>query len=147
MMHSGDNPGSISERDLRVTASQLRADENDARSERFGEVTADELDRRYADPISRAEMIPLLIFITSFCEGRSVWAYELKQRHGRPTPTWTPITEWDAHFEASTLSLTYRTDNPFAADEPTFHASHEAPPTTATKSDGAATALRGDAVE
>jgi len=45
-----------------------------------------------------------------------VWAYELKERHGRPTPTWTPITEWDAHFKPMCLSLTYRTDNPFATE-------------------------------
>ncbi len=93
MMHSGDNPGSISERDLRVTASQLRADENDAREATRGEATFDEIDRRYADPISREELTALLPFIVAFCDGRVVWAYELKQRHGRPMPTWTPITE------------------------------------------------------
>jgi len=116
MMHSGDNPNSISERDLRVTASQLRAAENDAREATRGEVTFDEIDRRYADPISRDELTALLIFITAFCEGRTVWAYELTERHGRPTPTWTPITEWDGHFRPECLSLTYRTDNPFATE-------------------------------
>ena len=116
MMHSGDNPGSISERDLRVTASQLRADENDARDATRDEVTFDELDRRYADPISREEMIPLLNFITAFCEGRTVWAYEMKQRHDRPMHVWQPIHEWDAHYKPQCLSLEYRTDNPFATE-------------------------------
>jgi len=119
MMHSGNNPGSISERDLRVTASQQRADENDAREATRDEVTFDELDRRYADPISREELTALLPFIIAFCEGRTVWAYELKERHGRPMPAWTPITEWDAHYKPQCLSLTYRTyrtDNPFATE-------------------------------
>ena len=111
-----DFRNSISERDLRVTASQLRHDANDAREARLGEVTFDELDRRYADPISREEFIPLLKFITAFCEGRTVWAYEMKQRYGSPMPTWTPIEYWDAHFLPACLSLEYRTDNPFAAE-------------------------------
>lgn len=114
MMHSGDWPYSISERDLRVTASQLRADENDAREATRGEVTFDELDRRYADPISREELTALLPFIIAFTERETVWCYELKERYGRPMPTWTPITEWDAHYKPQCLSLTYRTDNPFA---------------------------------
>jgi len=38
------------------------------------------------------------------------------ERVGRPTPTWTPITEWDAHFKPMCLSLEYRTDNPFATE-------------------------------
>ena len=116
MMHSGDNPDSISERDLRVTASQLRADENDARDATRGEVAFDELDRRYADPISRAEAVALRPFFDAFCDGRTVWAYELKERHGRPMPTWTPITEWDAHFKPACLSLEYRTDNPYVTE-------------------------------
>jgi hypothetical protein len=116
MMHSGDNPGSISERDLRVTTSQLRADANDAREATRGEVTFDEIDRRYADPISREELTALLPFIIAFTERETVWAYELKERHGRPMPTWTPITEWDAHYKPQCLSLTYRTDNPFATE-------------------------------
>jgi len=116
MMHSGDNPNSISERDLRVTASQLRADENDAREATRGEVDFAEIDRRYADPISREEAVALRPFFEAFCEGRVVWCYELKERHGRPTPTWTPITEWDGHFRHECLSLEYRTDNPFATE-------------------------------
>jgi hypothetical protein len=116
MMHSGDNPGSISERDLRVTASQLRADELDAREATRGEVTFDELDRRYADPISREELTALLPFIIAFTERETVWRYELTERHGRPMPTWTPITEWDAHFKPKCLSLEYRTDNPLATE-------------------------------
>lgn len=116
MMHSGDNPGSISSRDERVTFSQLRHDENDAREARYGEVTFDELDRRYADPISREELTALLPFIIAFTERETVWCYEMKTRHGRPMPTWTPITEWDAHFKPQCLSLEYRTDNPFATE-------------------------------
>ena len=111
-----DFRNSISDRDERVTASQLRAAENDAREARFGEVTFDELDRRYADPISREELTALLPFIIAFTERETVWAYELKQRHGRPAPTWTPIQEWDAHFKPQCLSLEYRTDNPFATE-------------------------------
>ena len=111
-----DFRNSISDRDERVTASQLRADENDAREATRGEVTFDEIDRRYADPISLEEAVALRPFFEAFCEGRTVWAYELKERHGRPTPTWTPITEWDAHFKPMCLSLTYRTDNPFTTE-------------------------------
>jgi hypothetical protein len=111
-----DFRNSISDRDFNVTASQLRHAENDAREATRGEVTFDERDRDFADPISREELIPLLNFITAFCEGRVVWAYELKERHGRPMSTWTPITEWDAHFKPQCLSLTYRTDNPFATE-------------------------------
>ena len=111
-----DFKNSISDRDERVTASQQLFDGLAEREARLGEVTFDELDRRYADPISREELIPLLNFITAFCEGRTVWAYEMKTRHDRPMPTWTPITEWDAHFEPTCLSLEYRTDNPFATE-------------------------------
>ena len=111
-----DFRNSIIDRDERVTASQQLFADLDARDARLGEVTFDELDRRYADPISREELIPLLNFITAFCEGRVVWAYELKERHGRPMPTWTPIAEWDAHFKPACLSLEYRTDNPFATE-------------------------------
>ena len=116
MMHSGDNPNSISERDLRVTASQQLFDDLDAREATRGEVTFDELDRRYADPISREELTALLPFIIAFTERETVWCYELKERHGRPMSTWTPITEWDAHYKPACLSLTYRTDNPFATE-------------------------------
>jgi hypothetical protein len=115
MMHI-DNPGSISERDLRVTASQQFFADLDAREATRGEVTFDELDRRYADPISREELTALLPFIIAFTERETVWCYELMERHGRPTPTWTPITEWDGHFKPMCLSLTYRTDNPFATE-------------------------------
>ena len=111
-----DFRNSISDRDFNVTASQLRHAENDAREATRGEVTFDEIDRRYADPISRDELTALLPFIIAFTERETVWAYELKERHGRPTPTWTPITEWDAHFKPMCLSLTYRTDNPFATE-------------------------------
>ena len=111
-----DFRNSISERDLRVTASRQLFDDLDEREARFGEVTFDELDRRYADPISREELIPLLNFITAFCEGRTVWCYEMKTRHGRPLHTWTPIEYWDAHFLPACLSLEYRTDNPFATE-------------------------------
>ena len=111
MMRSGDNPNSISERDLRVSASQQFFADLDAREATRGEVTFDERDRDFADPISREELTALLPFITAFCEGRPVWCYELKERHGRPMPTWTPITEWDAHFKPQCLSLTYRTDS------------------------------------
>jgi hypothetical protein len=105
---------SISDRDERVTASQQLFADLDAREATRGEVSFDEIDRRYADPISREELIPLLNFIMAFCEGRTVWSYELKERHGRPMPTWTPITEWDAHFRPECLALEYRTDNPFS---------------------------------
>jgi hypothetical protein len=111
-----DFHNSISDRDFNVTASQLRAAENDAREATRGEVTFDEIDRRYADPISREELTALLPFIIAFTERETVWCYELMERHGRPTPTWTPITEWDAHFKPQCLSLTYRTDNPFATE-------------------------------
>ena len=111
-----DFRNSIIDRDERVTASQLRAAENDAREATRGEVDFAEIDRRYADPISREEAVALRPFFDAFCEDRTVWAYELKQRHGRPMPTWTPITEWDAHFKPACLSLEYRTDNPFATE-------------------------------
>ena len=111
-----DFHNSISDRDERVTASLISADENDAREATRGEVTFDELDRRYADPISREELTALLPFIIAFTERETVWAYELKQRHGRPMPTWTPITEWDAHYKPHCLSLEYRTDNPYATE-------------------------------
>ena len=111
-----DFKNSISDRDERVSASQQLFADLDAREATRGEVTFDELDRRYADPISREEAVALRPFFDAFCEGRVVWAYEMKNRHDRPMPTWTPITEWDAHFEPTCLSLEYRTDNPFATE-------------------------------
>jgi len=111
-----DFHNSISDRDERVTASQQLFDGLAEREATRGEVTFDELDRRYADPISREELTALLPFIIAFTERETVWCYELKERYGRPTPTWTPIAEWDAHFRPECLSLTYRTDNPFATE-------------------------------
>jgi len=111
-----DFRNSISDRDFNVTASQLRADANDAREATRGEVTFEEVDRRYADPFSREELTALLPFIIAFCADITVWEYELKERYGRPLATWAPITEWDAHFKPQCLSLTYRTDNPFATE-------------------------------
>ncbi len=111
-----DFRNSISDRDERVTSSQQLFDELDAREATRGEVTLDELDRRYADPISREEAVALRPFFEAFCENRTVWCYELTERHGRPMPTWTPITEWDGHFKTACLSLEYRTDCPFATE-------------------------------
>jgi hypothetical protein len=111
-----DFKNSISDRDFNVTASQQLFADLDAREATRGEVTFDELDRRYADPISREEAVALRPFFDAFCEGRVVWAYEMKTRHDRPMPTWTPIESWDAHFLPACLSLEYRTDNPFATE-------------------------------
>ena len=111
-----DFKNSISDRDERVSASQLRAAENDAREATRGELDFAEIDRRYADPISREEAVALRPFFDAFCDGCVVWAYEMKTRHDRPMPTWTPITEWNAHFKPACLSLEYRTDNPFATE-------------------------------
>ena len=111
-----DFRNSISDRDERVTASQQLFADLDAREATRGEMTFDELDRRYADPISREQLTALLPFIIAFTERETVWAYELKQRYGRPMPTWTQIQEWDAHFKPQCLYLEYRTDNPFATE-------------------------------
>ena len=142
-----DFRNSISDRDERVSASQQLFDDLDAREATRGEVTADDFKSFLHDPFSREEAVALRPFFDAFCEGRAVFRYECKTRHGRPMHVWQAIHEFDFHDKPHCLSLTYRTDNPFAADEPTFHASHEALPTTGTTSDGAATALRGDAVE
>ena len=111
-----DFKNSISDRDFNVTASQQLFDGLAEREATRGEVDFAEIDRRYADPISHEEAVALRPFFDAFCEGRTVWAYEMKTRHDRPMPTWTPITEWDAHFEPTCLSLEYRTDNPFATE-------------------------------
>jgi len=116
MMHSGDNPGSISERDLRVTASQQLFDENDAREETRGEVTFDERDRDFSDPISREEAVVLRPFFDAFCEGRSVFRYECKTRHGRPMHVWQAIHEFDLHDSPRFLSLAWRDDEPAATE-------------------------------
>ena len=107
---------SISDRDFNVTASQQLFADLDAREATRGEVDFAEIDRRYADPISREEAVALRPFFDAFCEGRVVWAYEMKTRHDRPMPTWTPIESWDSHFKPACLSLEYRTDNPFATE-------------------------------
>ena len=111
-----DFKNSISDRDERVSASRQLFADLDAREARLGVVDFAEIDRRYADPISREEAVALRPFFDAFCEGCVVWAYEMKTRHDRPIPTWTPITEWDAHFKPACLSLEYRTDNPFATE-------------------------------
>ena len=64
-----DFKNSISDRDFNVTASQQLFDDLDAREATRGEVTFDELDRRYADPISREEAVALRPFFDAFCEG------------------------------------------------------------------------------
>ena len=112
MMHSGDNPGSISERDLRVTASQSFFDNIAEFEARYGEVTFDELDRRYADPISREEAVALRPFFDAFCDGCVVFRYECKTRHGRPMHVWQAIHEFDLHDSPSSLSLSWRDDAP-----------------------------------
>jgi len=113
-----DFHNSISDRDFNVTASQLRADENDAREARFGEVTFDELDRRYADPISREEAVALRPFFDAFCEGRAVFRYECKTRHGRPMHVWQAIHEFDLHDSPLSLSLNWRDDAPNQIESP-----------------------------
>jgi len=113
MMHSGDNPGSISERDLRVTASQLRHDANDEREERFGVMAFDDDSRRYHDAMSREEIDALWPYLCAFREGRPVWSYERKTRHDKPLHVWTRSHEFDLHTPAHCLSLEYRDDDPF----------------------------------
>ena len=118
MMHSGDWPNSISERDLRVTASQLRADANDAREATRGEVDFAEIDRRYADPISHEEAVALRPFFEAFCENRAVFRYECKTRHGRPMHVWQAIHEFDLHDSPLSLSLNWRDDAPNQIESP-----------------------------
>ena len=79
---------------------------------RHAEVTFDELDRRYADPISREEAVALRPFFDAFCEGRVVFRYECKTRHGRPMHVWQAIHEFDLHDSPLSLSLSWRDDAP-----------------------------------
>ena len=113
-----DFHNSISDRDFSVTASQLRHAENDAREATRGEVTFDEIDRRYADPISREEAVALRPFFEAFCEGRSVFRYECKTRHGRPMHVWQAIHEFDLHDSPLSLSLNWRDDAPNQIESP-----------------------------
>lgn len=117
MMHSGDNPGSISERDLRVSDSQLRADENDARSERFGEVTADDFKTFLHDPFSREQVAERMKFLAAFANGDDVWRYSPRNYRGTPVPHWERVDFFDMHAEPRFLSLIWRDDEPAESEE------------------------------
>ena len=119
MMHSGDNPGSISERDLRVTASQLRADANDAndaREARYGEVTADDFKTFLHDPFSREQVAERMKFLAAFASGDDVWRYSPRNYRGKAVPHWERVDFFDMHAETRFLSLIWRDDEPAATE-------------------------------
>jgi hypothetical protein len=112
MMTNGDNPGSISSRDERVTASQLRADENDAREARFGEVTLEDFKTFLHDPFSREQVAERMKFLAAFANGDDVWRYSPRNL----VPHWERMDLFDMHAEPRFLSLVWRDDEPTAAE-------------------------------
>jgi hypothetical protein len=115
MMHI-DNPGSISERDLRVTASQLRADENDAREATRGEVTFDDFTTFLHDPFSREQVAERMKFLAAFASGDDVWQYSPRNHWGKTVPHWERVDFFDMHAEPCFLSLVWRDDEPAATE-------------------------------
>ena len=112
MMHSGDNPGSISERDLRVSASQQLFADLDEREARFGEVTADDFKTFLHDPFSREQVAERMKVLAAFASGDDVWRYSPRNYRGTPVPHWERIDFFDMHAETRFLSLVWRDDEP-----------------------------------
>ena len=113
-----DFRNSISDRDERVSASQQLFDDLDAREATRGEVTADDFKSFLHDPFSREEAVALRPFFDAFCEGRAVFRYECKTRHGRPMHVWQAIQEFDFHDSPLSLSLNWRDDAPNQIESP-----------------------------
>jgi hypothetical protein len=111
-----DFRNSISDRDFNVTASQLRAAENDAREATRGEVTFDELDRDFADPFSREQVAERMKFLAAFANGDDVWQYSPRNYWGKSVPHWERVDFFDMHAEPRFLSLVWRDDEPAATE-------------------------------
>ena len=107
-----DFKNSISDRDERVTASQLRAAENDAREATRGEVTADDFKTFLHDPFSREQVAERMKFLAAFANGDDVWRYSPRNYRGTPVPHWERVDFFDMHAEIRFLSLVWRDDEP-----------------------------------
>ena len=116
MMHSGDNLGSISERDLRVTASQQLFADLDAREATRGEVTFDDFKTFLHDPFSREQVAERMKFLAAFANGDDVWRYSPRNYRGKTVPHWERVDFFDMHAEPRFLSLIWRDDEPAATE-------------------------------
>ena len=112
MMHSGDNPGSISERDLRVSASQQLFDGLAEREATRGEVAADDFKTFLHDPFSREQVAERMKFLAAFASGDDVWRYSPRNYRGKAVPHWERVDCFDMHAEPRFLSLVWRDDEP-----------------------------------
>jgi len=119
MMHSGDKPGSISERDLRVSESQAFLELLQLREDRFGvadKVDTEEARLHFSKDLTVAKAAAILPFLTAFSEGQTVYRYSFGWSTGRGRCMWYPVKEFDVRDDPKSLSLIYRTDNPFATE-------------------------------
>jgi hypothetical protein len=116
MMHSGDWPNSISERDLRVTASQQFFADLDAREATRGEVTFDDFKTFLHDPFSREQVAERMKFLAAFANGDDVWRYSARNYRGKSVPHWERVDFFDMHAEPRFLSLVWRDDEPAATE-------------------------------
>jgi len=119
MMHSGDYPDSISERDLRVSESQAFLDLLQAREDRFGvadKVDTEEARLHFSKDLTVAKAAAILPFLTAFAEGKTVYRYSFGWSTGRGRCMWYPVKEFDVRDDPKSLSLIYRTDNPYATE-------------------------------
>jgi len=54
--------------------------------------------------------------LTAFAEGKTVYRYSFGWSTGRGRCMWYPVKEFDVRDDPKSLSLTYRTDNPYATE-------------------------------
>jgi len=112
-----DYRNSISDRDFNVTASQLRAAENDAREATRGELTADDFKTFLHDPFSREQVAERMKFLAAFANGDDVWQYSPRNYRGKMVPHWERVDFFDMHAEPCFLSLVWRDDEPTSSVE------------------------------
>jgi hypothetical protein len=111
-----DFHNSISDRDERVTASQLRHAENDAREATRGEVTFEDFKTFLHDPFSREQVAERMKFLAAFANGDDVWQYSPRNYWGKSVPHWERVDFFDMHAEPRFLSLVWRDDEPAATE-------------------------------
>ena len=119
MMHSGDWPNSISERDLRVSESQAFLELLQLREDRFGvadKVDEEEARLHFSKDLTVAKAAAILPFLAAFAAGETVYRYSFGWSTGRGRCMWYPVKEFDVRDDPKSLSLTYRTDNPHATE-------------------------------
>ena len=119
MMPSIESPDSRNGRPRLVTDSQAFFDLLQMREDRFGvadKVDAEEARLHFSKDLTVARAAAILPFLAAFAAGKTVYRYSFGWSTGRGRCMWYPVKEFDVRDDPKSLSLEYRTDNPFATE-------------------------------